>query len=283
MTTILIMISISSMVLQNCLQNQICKKQLNTPGQVNHFNRVVYAVCILMFAGLLLGKGLSLYTLLLGLLFGLVTALCNLFKMMSLSCGPMHITLLITTSSMIIPTMSGVFFGETFSIGKLCIVVLLIGFIYISLDKTGDKKINGKWMLYCGLCFLLLGAIGILQKIHQSSVHRSEASGFLLIAFICSFVYSMIRGKGNKSEMLLSKKYIVIGAVCGFCTFAMNYINLKLSGMLPSQLFFPLVNGSAIVLSSVMSVVLFKEQLSKKQLAGLCGGIGSLIAICLVP
>ena len=58
---------------------------------------------------------------------------------------------------------------------------------------------------------------------------------------------------------------IAIGLVCGVCTFAMNFINLKLSGLLPSQLFFPLVNGSAIVLSAIMSVVLFRERLTKRQ------------------
>jgi len=76
---------------------------------------------------------------------------------------------------------------------------------------------------------------------------------------------------------------VIIGLICGGCSFGMNYINLKLSGLLPSQLFFPLVNGSAIVLSSLMSVILFKERLSKRQTIGLVGGIVSLIAICLVP
>jgi multidrug transporter EmrE-like cation transporter len=63
----------------------------------------------------------------------------------------------------------------------------------------------------------------------------------------------------------------------------MNFINLKLSGMLPSQLFFPLINGSAIVLSSLVSVLLFKEKLTRRQTIGLVGGIASLIAICLIP
>jgi len=76
---------------------------------------------------------------------------------------------------------------------------------------------------------------------------------------------------------------VIIGLICGGCSFGMNYINLKLSGLLPSQLFFPLVNGSAIVLSSLMSVIIFREKLSKRQTVGLIGGIVSLVAICLVP
>jgi multidrug transporter EmrE-like cation transporter len=79
-----------------------------------------------------------------------------------------------------------------------------------------------------------------------------------------------------------TKKHLAFALVCGICTFGMNFLNLKLSGLLPSQLFFPIVNGSAIILSSVMSVLLFKEKLTKKQIIGLCGGIVSLIAICLV-
>lgn len=69
---------------------------------------------------------------------------------------------------------------------------------------------------------------------------------------------------------------------CGVCAFCMNYINMKLSGILPSQLFFPLVNGSAIVLSSLVSIFFFKEMPTQKQVVGLCGGILSLILICVV-
>ena len=81
----------------------------------------------------------------------------------------------------------------------------------------------------------------------------------------------------------LGKGTLIIGLVCGACTFAMNFINLKLSGLLPSQLFFPLVNGSSIVLSSLVSLFLFKEKITLKQQIGLVGGILALIAICLVP
>ena len=88
--------------------------------------------------------------------------------------------------------------------------------------------------------------------------------------------------KGKLKEVKINKKNVALACVCGLCTFCMNFINLKLSGLLPSQLFFPLVNGSSIVLSSLMAVLLFKEKLNKKQLIGLVGGIASLILICIV-
>ena len=57
---------------------------------------------------------------------------------------------------------------------------------------------------------------------------------------------------------------------------------LILSGILPSQLFFPLINGSTIVLSSLVSVLVFKEKLTARQTVGLVGGILSLCAICIL-
>ena len=275
-------ISISSMVLQNCLFNNICKKELTTNDHIYSFNMIMYAVCIALFGIAFLGGQVSAFTIALGLMFGVVTALSNFYKMRALNAGPMHITLLVTTSSMIIPTMSGVFFGEKFSLLKLISVVFLIGFIYLSFNKTDDKKTNKKWFLFCVLAFLFQGSIGVLQKIHQFSEYKGELNGFLFVAFICSLVYSRIRTGKSYRELGFRKKHIMFAIVCGVCTYIMNFLNLKLSGLLPSQLFFPLVNGSAIVLSSLMSVLFFKEHLSKKQLIGLCGGIVSLIAICFV-
>lgn len=184
---------------------------------------------------------------------------------------------------MIIPTMSGVFFGEKFSLAKLCVVFVLLFFIYLSLGKTEGTKINTRWAIYCLVAFICAGAIGVLQKVHQTSIYKKETSGFLFVAFICSLIYCRIRAKKTFRELEFTKKHILFALLCGLCTFGMNFLKLKLSGMLPSQLFFPIVNGSAIVLSSLVSVLFFKEKLSKKQAIGLIGGIVALIAICLVP
>lgn len=240
-------------------------------------------MCVVFLSVSLINSTISVYTVVLALMFGVVTALSNFYKMKSLAAGPMHITLLITTSSMIIPTLSGVFFGESFSLNKLIAVAVLIGFIYLSLEKASDtKKINKKWIFYCLLSFLLQGSIGVLQKIHQTSAYKTESSAFLFVAFVCSLIYSKMRSKKTFKELQFTRKHIILACVCGICTYAMNALNLKLSGLLPSQLFFPLVNGSAIVLSSLMSVLFFKERLSRKQLIGLCGGTLSLMLICIV-
>ena len=282
-TVFLIMTSISAAVLQNCLTNKVCKKNLDTDSKINIFNIFVYLACTVTFGILLIGNKLSLFTFLFGAFYGIIAALGQFFKVHALQIGPMNITLLITTSSMIIPTMSGVFFGEKFSFLKLCAVLVLLFFIYLSLQKNEGTRFNKKWIFCCVLAFLAIGVDGVIQKIHQKSQFRFEVSGFLFVAFAFAVLFNLISNKGIDTKQKLPRSIVLFALICGGCTFAMNFINLKLVGMLPSQLFFPVVNGSAIVLSTIMSVLIFKEDLTKRRTIGLIGGIASLIAICLVP
>ena len=279
----LIAISILSSVSQNCIFNRVCKKDLTTSSMIYLYNIMVYAVCVILFGIPLLHEKVSLYTVLFGIIFGAATALNSFFKMQALSKGPMHITLLIITSSMIIPAMSGLFYGEKFSPYKLLAVIILLGFIYLSLGKGEDNKTSKGWLLCCIASFFAQGSVGVFQKIHQMSAHKAELNGLLFVAFVFSILYSRFNMKGRVKAVPYTKNLVFFAVICGLCTYWMNYYNLKLSGMMPSQIFFPLINGSSIVLSSLMSLVFFKEKLTKLQLVGLFGGICSLIAICLIP
>ena len=217
----------------------------------------------------MLFKGsLSLFTVLLGVIFGIMTALRNVYNMQALANGPLNITLLITTSSTIIPTLSGIFFGERFSLMKLIVVIFLIGFIYISLEKDSESRINKKWFSFAILTFLAQGTVGVLQKVHQASAYKEEARGFLFVAFILAYIYNRILVKGDIKQLNFQRKHIFFAVICGLCTFCMNYLNLKLSGMLPSQLFFPLANGGSMVFSQIMAVVIFKKIPIKKTTVG---------------
>lgn len=284
MITLQIILSVSSMFIHNCLLNGMGKKDMNTPDHGYRFNAVSYAVCILAFAVLTFFGGISVFTVCLGVFFGVVTALANYYKMLALTAGPMNVTLLIANASMIIPTLSGVFFGERFSPYKLIAALVLLFFIYLSLGSKGESKARERlWLLYCAIAFVSAGTIGILQKVHQSSSHKGESAGLLLIAFFVSLIYNSLRAKRSYTALGFKAKHYALAAVCGAAVFGMNFLNLRLSGLLPSQLFYPLVNGSAIILSTAASFIVFGERLSRKQIIGLFGGIALLIALCLVP
>ena len=78
-------LSISSSVLQNCLFNKVCKKDLKTSSHIYRFNIIVYLVCMLLFGAALISESLSWFTAALGIVFGVVTALSNFYRMRALS------------------------------------------------------------------------------------------------------------------------------------------------------------------------------------------------------
>ena len=133
-----------------------------------------------------------------------------------------------------------------------------------------------------------------MQKVHQSSSHKGELNGFLVIAFCVSAVFSLIfaflfkmredkkesEGKktaADKKRILMMLALMLIGGVCVACN---NKFNLYLSGVMDSAVFFPIVNGGGLVLTTLAAVLLFKERLTKKQWIGICIGILSVVFLC---
>ncbi len=275
--------SMLCMVLKNCIFNSIGKNFKQDSSYVFKFNSIMYILCTVLFFALSFTSGVSLFTAVLGVLFGIFTILSNVFTIKALSSGPMHITILVTTSSMLIPAVFGMILSnETPSLFKIFSMLMLIGFIYLGGEKNSNGKVSKKWIINCLITFFSAGIIGILQKIHQLSPHKNELFSFLFCAFACAFAFAVIIAKKQREEnsARFSKKHYITAIICGICIFAMNLINLKLSGIIPSQIFFPLVNGGAIVLSSISSALIFREKMTVKQIIGLIGGIISMILIC---
>ena len=60
-----------------------------------------------------------------------------------------------------------------------------------------------------------------------------------------------------------------------------NQINLYLSGVVASAVFFPIVNGGGLILITAASVVLFREKLTIRQWIGLALGIAATLLLCI--
>ena len=87
------------------------------------------------------------------------------------------------------------------------------------------------------------------------------------------------RGSRTREEMYES--ICIIFATAGI-TFALNnVINLYLSGVMNSAVFFPIVNGGGLTLATITSIFLFKEKLTPKQWIGIICGITAIIFLCI--
>lgn len=258
---------------------------------------VFNAVCSITAAIVLLLWGgfgaCSVYTVILGIIFGAITALQGFSNISALGCGPMSYTQVIVSFSTLITALSGVlFFHESLGWAQIVgIVLMLASFALATERKADEKRANLKWLILCLISFAATGGIGIMQKVHQSSAHRGELNAFLIIAFVVSTALStlfsfVLKSRENKTREKNEKKrkqawhLLAVMLICGVCVAANNKFNLYLSGVMDSAVFFPIVNGGGLVLSTLAALVLFRERLSKKQWVGVALGILSVVFLC---
>lgn len=252
MNYFLLAVSIIVTLVYNLVRNAFSKRHMQTQADLQLFNLACSAVsALVLLAVALLSNAAppSGYTLLLGLVFGILTALAALFNIQALGCGPVSYTTLIVTSSMMIPALSGwVLYGETVSPLKFVGIALMLLSVFLSIFRTDEteKKASVKWLIMSLLTMLFTSFIGIVQKVHQSSLHSEELMYFLVIAFFVSALYSaaavlFYRKKKIHSALSFSPRKTVfwMSVGSGVAIAAANVINLYLCGVMESIDAFP--------------------------------------------
>ncbi len=236
----------------------------------------------------------SLFTVVLGIVFGIITALQQVSNIQALKLGPLSYTTVIASLSTMIPTLCGaVIWGEHIAPVQWIGILLMVGCFLLSVSSDAEqKKTSARWLIYCAVLFVCTGGIGVMQKWHQNTVYKEELDAFLLIAFLFSTVYSVvllwhhlktkeasdIRGVFDAAN--IRTWVLLLIAVGGICAALNNKWNLYLSGVMDSAVFFPVVNGGGLVLTTVFAVILFRERLSKKQWLGMLLGTVAVICLC---
>lgn len=237
---------------------------------------------------------LSTYSLLLGILFGLVTMIQSLVNIAALNVGPLAYTTVIISLATIIPALSGViFWKESLSVLQIIGMVLMVGCFIFSVDNKkgeGKKPATVKWLIFCAIAFLCTGTIGVMQKIHQSSAYKDELCGFLIAAFltsalVCAVLYLLPSKKTAAEEKPAVRTgsgiYLLYCVIIGISTAGINLFNLYLSGAMPAAVFFPIVNGGSLVLVTIASLILFRERLTPRQWLGMIMGTASVLLLCM--
>lgn len=260
------------------------------------FNAVSSLVCGAVLLVLSGGNfSISAYTFGMAVLFGIITAAQQITNSAALSTGPWSYTSVIISMSTVLTALSGMlFFNERIRLTQLFGIALMLVCLVLSVkQESGEqKKKSVRWFLWCIVSCVCSGGVGIMQKIHQSSEHRGELTMFLVIAFLGSFLFSsanMAVGKvreTREAEPLFSGRSSAFLLTVLFCAAGIgvalnNLINLYLSGIVESAVFFPTVNGGGLILTTVASLVFFREKLTIRQWIGMAFGIAAVLLLCL--
>ncbi|MBE6542569.1 MAG: hypothetical protein E7672_09035 [Ruminococcaceae bacterium] len=222
--------------------------------------------------------------------YSVVYALCLIISQwcytMAMQKGDTSICSTVFSFGFIPPIIFGiVVWSEAVSILKFIGMLVVIPAIILSSfssDNRNKVKIKLSFMIPIIIAMSASGGLGIMQKVQQRSEYPDQLGAFLIISFAISGVISLISAMivPSDNDKILSKE-VLSSSFVGVFFAANNLLNTTLVGRLPSAVFFPIFNIGVILMSLILSIVLYKEKFTKKKLVILLLGVTSIMLISL--
>ncbi len=199
----------------------------------------------------------------------------------ALKYGPLSITSLILSCSLIAPTLYGIIFLNdplkiTVYIGIVCLIISLV---LINI-KDEEMKFSLRWIIWIVLSFAGNGMCSIVQKMQQLKFNGSYKSEFMIVALIivCTILFtaSFIT---SERKYKASKQCVSLASIQGISNGIVNYLVMVLSALMPISIMFPLITGIGSIITLVLSMAFYHEKLTKMQITGCLFGIAAVVLL----
>lgn len=267
-------------VLCSAGQSALSKQYARRDGDALTFNinKAVIGAVLFLAVGLIGGFSLHLPTILFAVGYGLALCFSMHTGFKALSIGPMALTSVIASFSLIIPFFFGIcFWNETLTLSK----ALGIGLLLLSIWLINAKREQGfslRWLCYALLTLLANGICSVLQKMHQLQFPTLYRNEFMFWAMLCVFLVLLVANTPKKPCITVFR-FSLLGLVSGILNCLANYIVLYLSATGHASVIFPIVSVANIMAVWIIGILVFKEKLKPLQVVGLLLGIASVVML----
>ena len=200
----------------------------------------------------------------------------------AIASGPLSLTTLIVSFSLMLPTLYGLIFrNDPISIGLFPGLALLAVSLVLINKRDAEVKINPKWVISVIFAFLGNGFCTIFQNMQQVKFGGSYKNEFMIIALLLTALACLVMTIVKERKFINKQSPLCysLGAACGAMNGAVNLFVMILSGLMPVSLMFPIISAGGIVVTFIISQVFYKEKLSKLQLIGFVLGTVSVILL----
>jgi len=215
------------------------------------------------------------------LLFALSYSVTVVTGMLAILVGPLSLTCLVTSFSLIVPTLYGILVLQEPVSTNLFIGLGLLAaaLVLINLEEKGEKKITLKWAIYVILAFVGNGMCSTVQKVQQIDLAGQYKSEFMIVALIISAIAMGIFALCTEKKQILPnlKAGVWLYIICGLANGGANFLVIFLSSRMAASVMFPVISAGGIVLTFLISLFFYKEKLSKWQILGSALGLVSVI------
>lgn len=201
----------------------------------------------------------------------------------SIGCGPLSLSALFSSYSLMIPTFYGIFVSgdEVTPLSITGITLLVISIILVNLKKE-DARITPRWIFFVVLGLVSNGVCTLIQRLQQEVFVGTYKSEFMIIALavVAFFMLAVSIAGSKKRKSVLSDKQLYINAgLTGLANGFTNHMTMILVAYLSSSVMYPTISAGGIVISTLAAIFIYKEKLSKMKIAGFVIGTVSVILL----
>lgn len=142
-------------------------------------------------------------------------------------------------------------------------------------------KISLKWIICVALSVIGSGMFGVMQKLQQVKFLKTCDNEFMIVTLLFSVVTLYLIGIiiSGKNMLYILRYGGIYACLAGVSNGATNLLNLIVNAMIPISIAAPTHSGVKIVISFLISLVIFKEKLSNHQTIGVIIGAIALILL----
>ncbi len=201
--------------------------------------------------------------------------------------GPMTLSSLIMQLSMISTTVWGFFFWDSevtapVIVGLLLVVISLVLCLYTGKGCEEKKRISARWLLFISLFFVGNSVGTITQRTQQLDFNSAYGDFFMTVATavsfaVCLFVY-LKSDKTDTKKILKESWYIPL--LCGIFNFLQNLFVIILATLLSANIVYPVLMIGSLAVTSIFSIVIFKERMNWWQWVGVVIGAIAIALLC---
>ncbi len=249
------------------------------------------SVCLFWTVSFLLKRAWDKQVVWYSLLFAGFYTLCNVSLIRALKTGPVLLTSLFMQLSNIGVTVWGFLFWDTeFSwlvgvgIALVCVAIWLCLYTGKSENAEKDGKISLKWLIFALLAFVGNAGCSITQKTQQMRFDGQYGNFLMMIAtaisvLVCFFAWWK-DDRSQARELVKGSWYIPVGA--GVLNGVLNLcVILLATSYLSPSLIYPVIGVGSLMVTTVFSMLVFKEKMRWWQWIGIVVGAAAVAILSL--
>ena len=226
-----------------------------------------------------------------GIASGAFYCMASFLTYIAFGCGSFILTKLFLSYSLLFSVGYGLIIlkepATLFTYIGLILMMISVFLVRQKAEKATAKKdeprvkLSLKWVICVALSVIGSGMFSVMQKLQQVKFLKTCDNEFMIVTLLFSAITLFSIGiiTNRKNLLYILRHGGIYASVAGISNGATNLLNLVVNAMIPISIAAPTRSGIKLVISFLISLIIFKEKLSRRQTFGVIIGATALILL----